>query len=482
MDPLSVNGRHIVGQSGRRVLLRGTCIGGWMNLENFILGFPGSEEALRCRMTEAHGERTAAFFFDRLLDYVFAEEDIDFIRSCGATAIRIPINYRHFESDAAPFRYVEKGFDRLAQIVERCSAHGLYVILDLHACQGWQNPDWHSDNASQLSLLWYDRLYQDRFVGLWEELARRYTGNAAVAGYDLINEPVTNARWGRRAYHHAPDWQALNALYRRTVAAIRRIDPDHIIILEGDYYGSRFDGLEPPFSENLVYSFHDYRPACFGAGAGPGMGDREEWGLANQRESFLSSEAHLFAERHLVPLFAGEFGAATSESSEETAFRLRALGDQMGIFDEFGIHWTSWTYKDIGVMGWVQLLPNTSYLETIRPVTRLKQDLAVDSWMTWLAPTPVKMKVFELADMIEGALADEAIQTEEYRALLAQAVLSGYVALRMQPAYASCFGGLSEDRLDHVLRSFALSQCRPHGQMIELVKKHLNSGRASVGK
>ena len=32
---------------------------------------------------------------------------------------------------------------------------------------------------------------------LWEELARRYRGNPAVAGYNVMNEPVTGVPRGR---------------------------------------------------------------------------------------------------------------------------------------------------------------------------------------------------------------------------------------------------------------------------------------------
>jgi len=34
------------------------------------------------------------------------------------------LNYHHFESDLAPFQYLEKGFARLKQAVEWCDRHG----------------------------------------------------------------------------------------------------------------------------------------------------------------------------------------------------------------------------------------------------------------------------------------------------------------------------------------------------------------------
>jgi aryl-phospho-beta-D-glucosidase BglC (GH1 family) len=131
-----------------------------------------------------------------MLDYFFNEDDVIFLRKAGASVVRIPLNYRHFEDDAAPFKYIEAGFARLDKVLSHCERHGLYVILDLHSAQGWQNVHWHSDNASRISLFWEVAFYQDRFVALWQEFARRYKNRAVIAGYDVLNEPCANNALG----------------------------------------------------------------------------------------------------------------------------------------------------------------------------------------------------------------------------------------------------------------------------------------------
>ncbi len=193
MERLEARNGQIVTASGKPVMLRGTCVGGWMNMENFINGYPGDESGTRNVTARILGEEKAVFLFDRMLDYFLSEEDIRFMKACGATVVRLPLNYRQFERDDAPFQYLEKGFSRLEQMVRWCGRHDLYVILDLHAVQGWQNTDWHCDNPSRQSLFWSHKLFQDRFVALWGEIARRYSGNATIAGYNVMNEPVTNA-------------------------------------------------------------------------------------------------------------------------------------------------------------------------------------------------------------------------------------------------------------------------------------------------
>ena len=40
MEFPKTKGKNIITESGTPVWLRGTCVGGWMNMENFINGFP----------------------------------------------------------------------------------------------------------------------------------------------------------------------------------------------------------------------------------------------------------------------------------------------------------------------------------------------------------------------------------------------------------------------------------------------------------
>ena len=44
---LRVQGDAVVDADGTPVLLRGAGLGGWMNMENFITGYPANESAMR---------------------------------------------------------------------------------------------------------------------------------------------------------------------------------------------------------------------------------------------------------------------------------------------------------------------------------------------------------------------------------------------------------------------------------------------------
>lgn len=68
---LRVNGSRLVDSSGNPVRLRGVGLGGWMNMENFITGYPANESTMRIAVGGVLGEERAAFFFDRLLTSFF---------------------------------------------------------------------------------------------------------------------------------------------------------------------------------------------------------------------------------------------------------------------------------------------------------------------------------------------------------------------------------------------------------------------------
>lgn len=485
MEFLRVSGRQIVDGKGNKVRLRGTCPGGWMNMEDFINGHPGAEHTLRAQMAEVLGASRAEFFFDRMLDHFFNEDDVIFLRKAGANVVRIPLNYRHFEDDAAPFKYKESGFARLDQVLRQCESHGLYVILDLHSAQGWQNVHWHSDNASRISLLWEVPAFQDRYVALWKEFASRYKSRAVVAGYDVLNEPCSNNEIGDYPWNiysnYKPNWQRINAVFRRVVTEIRKVDSKHIIFLEGDNYAKQFSGFEKPFDDNLAYSSHNYTVPGFGPGQYPGTihprsagaNGGEAWDRARQERNFLDAEGTNFTEQHNVPLWVGEFGSVFNGPSEENDDRLRALDDQIGIFESHGAHWTTWNYKDIGVMGMLTLDPASPYMDRIRDLLKKKRALGTDDWMSWLPPTPVKDATGQLADQILGVVGDPQLDARLNRRCLTQTVLCFYTGTLMQPLYASLFKGLSENELDHVLSSFSANQCVPNNGLVDILSKYM---------
>src|SRR5690606_14514764 len=293
MGVIQVQGDRLV-RDGQPVVLRGVGLGGWMNMENFITGYPGTESQHRAAVRAALGEEGYRRFFDRFLDVFFGDADAAYLASLGLNCVRVPFHYHHFESDQAPFELRPEGFALLDRLVDRCARHGLYTVLDLHALPGYQNQGWHSDNPTNKAFFWQHRHFQDRVVHLWEALAAHYTGNEWVAGYNPVNEPAD------------PSGEVIVPFYRRLAAAIRAADPDHVLFLDGNTYSTDFSGFGDPMP-NTVYTAHDYAYAgLIEGGRYPGEFQGEYVDRAALEKQFLAHTAHMRDTG--TPIWIGEFG------------------------------------------------------------------------------------------------------------------------------------------------------------------------------
>jgi len=485
MNLLQTKGNKIVDSTGKTVYLRGTCIGGWMNLEDFINAYPGAESTIRKRIKEVLGASKGEYFFSKMIDNFLTEEDVKFIAETGATCVRLPLNYRHFESDDDPFNYKEEGFKRLESIVSLFEKYGVYVILDMHAVPGWQNSHWHCDNERGASLFWTHKQFQDRLLALWQEIARRYKGRGVVAGYELMNEPATSTPNGDHPFdffeNYKPDWEIMNKVYRRLVEGIREVDSEHIIFMEGDRYGRFFSGLDAPFAPNLVYSSHNYTQPGFGPGPYPGHygseGTETYWDKNRHFREFYNHEGPTFCRKHNVPLLVGEFGSQYHGDPEQIPDRLRYMDDQISVYNENNVNWTTWTYKDAGVMGWVTLDPESEYMQIVKPVQRMKRTLGAENFVAMYTACPGREKSRELADLILQ-VSGEPFNPVSNAQGLNYAALTGYAAAILQPAYAKRFQGISEDDIDRIMSSFHFKNCVINKDYIAILKKHLSCNSA----
>ncbi|TIA15594.1 cellulase, partial [Aureobasidium pullulans] len=335
---LHVDGADIVDASGSRIILKGAGLGGHMNFENFITGYPGHEHEHRAAMAEVLGKEKAQFFFDRLIHYFFTDADAAYFQSLGLNCIRVPFNYRHFIDDDNPTVIKDSGFKLLDNIVDICGRHNLYVILDLHAVPGGQNQDWHSDSGMGKALFWEFKVFQDQMINLWVALAKHYVGNPVIAGYNPLNEPAD------------PKHTRLINWYDRIEKAIRKVDPDHILWVDGNTYAmdfSHFTTIMP----NTVYACHDYANLGFPI---PGQDPYTNTPEQNSKLRRQFNRKAEFSRTHNVPLWNGEFGpvyadpSADPEADKTNISRFGVLKEQLKIYAESQIHWTIWLYKDIG--------------------------------------------------------------------------------------------------------------------------------------
>jgi aryl-phospho-beta-D-glucosidase BglC (GH1 family) len=460
---LRVDGTRITA-GDEPVTLRGFGLGGWMNMENFITGYAGAESQQRRALRRVLGDEAYERFFARFLSDFFTDEDAAFLQSLGLNSLRVPFNYRHFEDDSEPFVIKEEGFRLLDTVIDACAAHGIFTILDLHALPGAQNQHWHSDNPTQWAHFWSQRQFQDRVVHLWERIADRYRGNPWVAGYNPVNEP---------ADAHGT---ALQPFYRRLEAAIRAVDPDHILFLDGNRYSTQFDQLGDPMP-NCVYTAHDYAlPGFVDGGPYPGVSRGQYVDRDAVEETFLARTA--FMRTTGTPIWVGEFGPVYTGDPARDEQRYRLLRDQLEIFDRHGASWALWTYKDIGLQGVVHADPDSEYLRRIEPVLEKKARLGVDSWGSTDAG------VREILEPIERLFETEFPDFQPYpwgaRRWIHGHVRHVMLAEAMVDEFAGAFAGVTPDEAETLAAAFAFANCRVRQPLADILRDAASPGRGAA--
>ena len=448
---LSIRGRGLVNQAGETVVLRGFGLGGWMNMENFITGYPANEEAMREALHSVFGPERYERFFDRFLQGFFGAGDAAFVRSLGLNLVRIPVNYRHFEDDMAPMTIRESGLRYLDRVIDICAAHGIYTIIDLHALPGFQNQHRHSDNPTQVALFWKHKHFQDRVVHLWEVLAERYRGNGWVAGYNLINEPAD------------PTERMLMPVYRRMYDAIRAIDPDHIQFLEGNRYSLDFHMFGEPWP-NVVYTTHDYAlPGFIDGGPYPGVSRGISVDRGVLERTFL--ERTQYMRETGTPIWVGEFGPVYTGDAEKDAMRYRLLEDQLEIYRQHGASWSIWTYKDIGLQGVVYAKPESAWMSRVRPILEKKARLGVDAWGA--RDTGVR----QILEPIERTFAEEFPNYKPFpfgaKRHIDQLVRHMLLAEPLVAEFAALFRDVTLDEIDTLMESFEFEHCAQRGRLAQ---------------
>jgi aryl-phospho-beta-D-glucosidase BglC (GH1 family) len=451
---LRTRGTEFLDGNGEPVRLRGVGLGGWLNMENFITGYPANESMMRSAVRRVLGPEKYDLFFERLLTAFFDADDARLLADTGLNSIRLPVNYRHFEDDARPFQIKQEGFRHLDRVINLCAAHGIYPIIDLHALPGYQNHHWHSDNPTHLPGFWDHPHFQDRVVHLWEAFADRYKDNVRVGGYNLINEPADESR------------AVVGPFYRRLVAAVRAVDPKHTLFLDGNTYSTEFDVFDdlwpggPP--ENLVYVCHDYAGPGLGFG-GPYPGRTQgAWFDADavEQKFLLRTE---YSRRTGTPIWVGEFGPIYTGDPGVDGQRRQLLDDQLDVYRRHNASWSIWTYKDVGAQGLATVRPDSPYGERFADFMARKRRLGADNW----GSTGDGRR--EVTQPVQDMMASEFPGFEPYpfgrwefvRTLL----LNITVAQALVPEYAELFRGLDDSELLALADSFALANCSIREQL-----------------
>lgn len=341
---LKANGRLIVDGKGNKVILRGMGLGGWMLQEGYMfkLGNLGRQYIIRQHIEDVAGAAYTAKFYDKWLTNHTRKIDVDSMAAWGFNSIRLPMHYNLYtlpvdkEPVAGKNTWVEKGFAMTDSLVKWCRAAHIYLILDLHATPGGQGNDLPiSDRDPDKPSLWESKANQDKMIALWKKLAQRYANEPAIGGYDIINEP----NWG---FESADDKRGtsetknepLRKLMMDITSAIREVDKNHIVIVEGNGFGNNYRGIFPLWDNNMVVSFHKYG----------------NFNNVKAIQSFLT-----LSEQYNVPLWLGESG-----ENSDTWFT-----EAIKLAENNNIGWAWWQLKKMAIANPLEIKVPVGYQKLV---------------------------------------------------------------------------------------------------------------------
>ncbi|MCI7768147.1 MAG: glycoside hydrolase family 5 protein [Oscillospiraceae bacterium] len=269
-------------------------------------------------------------------DTFISAEDIEKIASWGADHVRLPIDYNLVENEDGSEK--ESGYAYIDKAVKWCRLFGLDLILDLHKTSGFS-----FDKGENESGFFESGELQERFIKLWERLAKRYAVNDGSIAFELLNEVTEQS--------YAAKW---NSIVRSCIERIRNIAPETIILVGGYWQNSpdAVPDLEAPYDDKVVYNFHCYDPMDFTHQGAYWVEDmdpafRKSFDSAEITPEFFMGRFERAAEaakKNGTVLYCGEYGVIDNATPEDTVKWFKAIN---AAFEKMGICRAAWSYKQM---------------------------------------------------------------------------------------------------------------------------------------
>jgi endoglucanase len=142
---------------------------------------------------------------------------------------------------------------KLRAILDDAHAEGVSVVLTMLSLPGCR---WKQNNGDKNDFrLWRDAKYLEQSARFWRDVATALKGHPAIVAYNILNEP----RPERDRQKHVVD---VNALYARIIPAIRAVDGDVFIVVDGsdDASPQGLAKLSRIEDQRVIYAFHFYEP------------------------------------------------------------------------------------------------------------------------------------------------------------------------------------------------------------------------------
>ncbi|MBN1797613.1 MAG: cellulase family glycosylhydrolase [Spirochaetales bacterium] len=151
----------------------------------------------------------------------YREKDFKLIAALGFNFVRLPLDYRCFVRGGDYTSLHENTMRELDRAVAYGIKYNIHVCMNFHRAPGYcVNP------PREKTDLFKDSGTQEKFAMLWAVFAERYQGvSNEYLSFNLLNEPAEI------------DSEIYTQVMAKAIQAIRKIDPNRLIILDGLEWG-----------------------------------------------------------------------------------------------------------------------------------------------------------------------------------------------------------------------------------------------------
>ena len=251
--------------------------------------------------------------------------------------VRLNLDYRIFEKEGDPYNYLSKGWLWLDEKISWAKDNNIYLILDMHTPQGgYQSWDftgefWGSSaNATE---------NKARLIALWKEIARRYSSEITIAGFDIINEALPSS---------SSDYFTL---IQEITDSIRTVDKNHLIIVEEAFVdGFQWQTLT---DSNYAIDVHFYETWNYITQSDISSPILYPSSVINASilEGDLLDQGLQFALDNHIPLNIGEYGVQSFLTNNPSVTGVNNyLKDMHTLFEKYSLSSQLWNYR-YGVWG-----------------------------------------------------------------------------------------------------------------------------------
>ncbi|KIA99962.1 glycosyl hydrolase family 5 [Flavobacterium sp. KMS] len=341
---LHQSGQNIVDGKGKNIVLRGLGLGGWMVQEGYMIQtepFASPQYVIKQKITDLIGTEKTEKFYEAYRANGITKRDVDSLTAWGFNSIRLPMHYNLYtppiETEKnGEITWIEEGFTMTDNLLKWCAENKMYLILDLHAAPGGQGKDAAiSDYDDTKPSVWESEANRKKMTELWKKLALRYKDNPWIGAYDIINEPNWNFTGTNKNGCDENSNAPLRELLVSITKAIREVDKNHMIIIEGNCWGNNYNGMFPLWDDNMAMSFHKY------------------W---NYNTTASIQKMLDYRKQYNVPIWMGEGG-----ENSNVWFK-----DAISLFETNNIGWAFWPMKKIENIAGIASVTKTPEYEKLR--------------------------------------------------------------------------------------------------------------------